>query len=122
MSDPFAYGPTDGVPTRVFIEQDYVALGGGVQVWLTQTRNNSGGPVTTIGQPVDIVMVDHPDHTAPPTEPTMRLPENAARALLDALSKHFGGTTDVMSLRRDYDAERKRVDRMIDHLTRGGTG
>jgi hypothetical protein len=44
----------------------------------------------------------------------LSLPESAARALLDALSQHFGGTGDTRQMRRDLDAERKRVDKLTD--------
>jgi hypothetical protein len=40
-----------------------------------------------------------------------------AHALLDALAAHYGGTSDLRRLRADYDAERRRVDKMIDRLT-----
>lgn len=60
-------------------------------------------------QPVD------PDATSPPT---ITIPDEVARALLDALSAHYGGTGDTRALRRDYDAERARVDRLITALTR----
>jgi hypothetical protein len=44
--------------------------------------------------------------------------EDVARALMDALVKHFGGSTEVQTLRTDYLAERGRVDKMIGYLTR----
>lgn len=43
-------------------------------------------------------------------EPTVRLPQEAGRALLDALMHHYQGAEDTRQIRRDYDAERKRVD------------
>ena len=49
------------------------------------------------------------------------LPEAAARALLDALSQHFGGTGDTRQMRRDLDAERKRVDKLTDALIKIAT-
>jgi hypothetical protein len=49
--------------------------------------------------------------------PTITIPDEVARALLDALSAHYGGTGDTRALRRDYDAERARVDRLIAALT-----
>lgn len=56
--------------------------------------------------------------------PTIMLPSGMARALLDALAQHFGGTGDVRQLRKDHDAERARVDKLIGTLsevaTRGG--
>jgi hypothetical protein len=51
--------------------------------------------------------------------PTITIPDDVARALLDALSAHYGGTGDTRALRRDYDAERARVDRLIAALTGG---
>lgn len=49
--------------------------------------------------------------------PMLSLPAEAARALHDALSRHFGGTSDTLQLRKDYDAERARVDRLVDVLS-----
>ena len=56
----------------------------------------------------------------PPEDALLRLPDEIARALYEALSRHYGGGGDMTSLRRDYDAERKRVDTFIAHLTQGG--
>lgn len=43
--------------------------------------------------------------------------DDVARALYEALANYFGGTGhDTRALRKDYDAERERVDKMIDHL------
>jgi hypothetical protein len=50
--------------------------------------------------------------------PTIRLPEDAARALLDSLAAHFGGVSEVQTLRKDYLAERSRVDKLTDALIR----
>lgn len=58
------------------------------------------------------------DEIAPPgaaladsvIEPTFVLPFDSGRALLDALTRHYHGADDTRALRRDYDAERKRVD------------
>lgn len=43
-------------------------------------------------------------------EPTFALSDDASRALLEALVRHYQGAEDTRALRRDYDAERKRVD------------
>lgn len=51
-----------------------------------------------------------PEQPRPDIPPTLRLGEDEARALLDALTRHYGGADDVRALRRDYDAERQRVD------------
>lgn len=52
------------------------------------------------------------------SEPTLRLGTEAARALLDALAARFEGSEGTRTLRRDYDAERARVDKLIDNLAR----
>lgn len=44
--------------------------------------------------------------------PTLRLRDIDARALLDALARHYHGAEDTRALRRDYDAERKRTDQL----------
>ena len=51
-----------------------------------------------------------------PVEPSFTLDIEAARALLDALSHRFDGAEDTRALRRDYDAERKRTDKLTDAL------
>ena len=53
---------------------------------------------------------------ARPVEPTLALPDDMARALLDALMQHYQGAEDTRALRRDYDAERARVDKLTDAL------
>lgn len=52
-------------------------------------------------------------------KPALSIDETEARALLSALQRFFGEAEDTRSLRRDYDAERARVDRLIAHLTSG---
>lgn len=50
-------------------------------------------------------------------EPSLTLREEHARALLDALITHFNGGENTRQLRKDYEAERARVDRLIGVLT-----
>ena len=48
------------------------------------------------------------------------IPEADAHAIYEALAEHFGHAGhDIRSLRKDYDAERARVDKFIGHLTGG---
>ncbi len=49
--------------------------------------------------------------------PTFRLDHEQARAVLDALTVHFQGAEDTRALRRDYDAERGRVDKLTGALS-----
>lgn len=50
------------------------------------------------------------------TDPTLCLGDDEARALLDALMRYYHGAEDTRALRRDYDDERKRVDRLATTL------
>ncbi len=50
------------------------------------------------------------DHNAGDVAPTLKLPGEAGRALLDALVRHYDGGEDTRRLRADYDAALKRAD------------
>lgn len=65
-------------------------------------------------QPNDPALYTTPE----PGRPYLELPENLARQLLDALAAFFGGVSEARTLRKDYDAERARVDRLIEYLNR----
>ncbi|TDD97627.1 hypothetical protein [Actinomadura rubrisoli] len=52
---------------------------------------------------------DRPTNVAP----TLQLGDSEARALLEALGRHYSGGSDVRALRADLDYERKRVDELI---------
>jgi L-asparaginase/Glu-tRNA(Gln) amidotransferase subunit D len=62
-------------------------------------------------------------HTTPDINAVdvLRLTDDDARALLAGLLAHYQGDDDLRALRRDYDAERARVDRLIDAVI-AGTG
>lgn len=62
-----------------------------------------------------------PDCTA---RPTLILGHDMAIAVMQALNTHYSGVDDARMLRQDYDAERKRVDKLTDVLAevvRGST-
>jgi hypothetical protein len=89
------------------VDQDFMRDGVKILWGDHENRTYSNGEVfTRVADP--LVSVD--------LEP-LRLREDLARALLTALLKHFDGGEDTRNLRRDYDAERKRVDTFIAHLT-----
>lgn len=94
---------------QVYLREDM--MGRGLSVTFTDNYENGPGPVILRLSDVGAIWesVDADDLTTP-LEPTFRLPAEAGRALLDALTRHYNGAEDTRSLRRDYDAERKRVD------------
>jgi hypothetical protein len=50
----------------------------------------------------------------------LHLTDDEARALYEALGRHYGGdVVNARQLRKDYDAERGRVDKLIDNLMVG---
>lgn len=51
---------------------------------------------------------EHDPQTQP--KPTLTLPMDTGRALLDALTQHYQGAEDSRQLRQDYERERSRVD------------
>lgn len=59
-------------------------------------------------------------HNAPDTV-SLRVNEDAARALYDALAQHFAGETGGRQTRADLMHERGRVDKMIDALIQSWT-
>lgn len=53
------------------------------------------------------------------TKPTLTLPNDVARALLDALTRHYQGASDMHTVRKDLIFERNRVDTLIAALLNG---
>lgn len=49
--------------------------------------------------------------------PTMTLRRDEAQSLLDSLTRFFHGAEDTRALRKDYEAERGRVDQLVGTLT-----
>lgn len=59
----------------------------------------------------------HPGAATTSDVEPLRLSDDEGRALLAGLLRHYNGADDARMLRKDYDAERKRVDLLIDRLT-----
>jgi hypothetical protein len=77
-----------------------------------------GDGTFSIVKPAELVVQRlEPDAAAAHQDPFLRIEDDMARAVLDALAAHYGGTLDARQLRKDYEAERRRVDKMIDRLT-----
>lgn len=63
-----------------------------------------------------VLSIDKDDLAVLDLAPSLTLREDQARALLDALLTHFNGGSNTQQLRKDYDAERARVDLLIGKL------
>lgn len=108
--------------SRAHVEFDPTSFG--VRIAVTHGGGREG-PITQVYQWEPLVVRTY-DASEGATEPNaadwLRLPEEDARALYEALAEHFGHAGhDIRALRKDYDAERKRVDTFIEHLTKRAT-
>lgn len=106
MSDLDGFHSGIGGEYRAHVSHDHARFG------IALTLINRRGERISLGQPTDITFQDTDPGIYMP-EPTMRIPDSLGRALLDALTAHYGGATDTRTLRKDYEAERARVDRLI---------
>jgi hypothetical protein len=94
--------------TKAYIQPDDAR--GGIIVTVVQSFSNHRAVLTSIDNGV---WTEVDEAVVAPT--TVRLPSNVASALLEALLKHYGGNQDNRQLRADYDAERARVDKLINY-------
>lgn len=103
--------------TQAHAKFDPAMLGVAVAV----VRDHGGTRQVLRWQPVEVVTVTEASGIEPPADHWLRLIEDDARAIYEALADYFGHAGhDIRSLRKDYDAERVRVDRFIAHLTGRG--
>lgn len=71
-------------------------------------------------EPVAVKVVTEATSSQQDDRVWLRLPEDDLRAIYEALADHFGHAGhDVRALRKDYDAERARVDKLIGNLIGG---
>jgi len=97
---------------RAYVETNW--MNRGVSIWL-------GNDTPAGSEVVDFAAVSVQRNVDPAVQPDatpLRLSNEQARALYGALADHFGHNgTDTRALRKDYDAERARVDLFIAALT-----
>lgn len=94
----------DPLRRTLYLHVGYEAADGSMRVV-------SFGPETVTPVPPEEAI---PPHLATP------LTVDVARAMYEALADHFGHSgNDTRALRKDYDAERQRVDRLIGNLIGG---
>lgn len=102
---------------RARIEDDY--LNGSVRLLLAQRAGDALIYVTQIGADgYGGMETERVEVNMTPTDPgRMRIPEDAARALYDALAAHFAGEAGGRQTRADLLHERGRVDKLIASLS-----
>jgi hypothetical protein len=84
----------------------------GVAIYVSIRRDAGGRQILHFGPNGSQDWDDHDPLTA--TTPTLKLPGEAARALLDALLRFYQGAADTQTLRSDLLHERGRVDKLTD--------
>lgn len=77
--------------------------------------------LTELGSASRFATFEHRDYADNGPPPELHISEDIAKALLEALAGHFGGTEDTRTLRKDYLAERARVDKFIDRVVKNGS-
>lgn len=87
----------------------------GIKVAVSQEGGNLVRVLTWENAP-QVTLIDDAV-VVPPENCWLHLGEDDARAIYEALGDYFGHSgADTRALRRDYDQERGRVDRLIGHL------
>ena len=95
------------------VQEDWMRNGVKIVAWADRSQHT-----TKVVQWVQPSIAELPAETAAPDDAFLYLTDDIARALYEALSVHYGGNVvDATRLRKDYDAERARVDVFIRHLT-----
>jgi len=97
------------------VQEDWMRGGVKIVAWAHRSEHT-----TQIVQWVQPSVTELPAESMPPEDAFLYLTDDIARALYEALSVHFGGNVvDATRLRKDYDAERARVDLFIKHTVGG---
>lgn len=98
---------------RAYVTDDNYGLGVAVSVVL-RSGDDERSPATRIMRVENGAEAWEDIKPLIVTEPTLRFDTETARALLDALTRYYHGADDTRALRRDYDGERNRVDKLTD--------
>jgi hypothetical protein len=102
---------------RAYLREDFA----GRYLAVALIREGDGVPqqilrIEDAGSPTTYRWEDLPDVPSPDLAPTLEIGDSEARALLEALVRYYNGAEDTRALRRDYDHERERVDRLTEAL------
>lgn len=99
---------------RAQVAEDWSRFG--IAVLISQ-HTEDGKRIATLHFNDGIASWDPPPTGTAPIDPTLRLDHEEANALLVALTNHYQGVDDQRALRKDYDHERGRVDKLIGTVT-----
>lgn len=94
---------------------DGFAFSGGAAVQVVQ-EDNGYRRILRLGETAASYRWEEIPGLGAPVEPTMVLDDDVARALLDALLRHYQGASDMHTVRSDLLHERGRVDKLTDAI------
>jgi hypothetical protein len=103
------------VSTEAHIETDFV--GQGIAVNVIRRNGDRIDVLKDLGGADRLQIWETVEPETRQAPAGIRIPDDVAKALLDALLDHYRGGHDARELRKDYNAERARVDIFIKHLT-----
>jgi hypothetical protein len=105
--------------TEAHIETDFI--GQGIAVNVIRRNGDRIDVLKDLGGADRFQVWETADPMATTAPFGIRIPDDVAKALFDALLDHYRGGHDARELRKDYDAERARVDIFIKHLTKAAS-
>ncbi|SRR6266851_2200665 len=97
---------------RVHISGDFMI--GGISVGIMETGGNGPRVICRVNDQGVIMPNEVLAPGTGPAVPTFALPDDMARALLEELTRWYHAAEDTRALRKDYDDERRRVDRLTE--------
>lgn len=100
---------------------DYMLMDG-VAVMITDKREGGNRRVRRFHRDTNVVEWEEITDPAIGVEATMILSNDEARALLDALLRHYQGASDMHTVRSDLLHERARVDKLTDAVIEAALG
>jgi hypothetical protein len=112
---------------RAYVHDNYMSYNVGISILNEQPSDDGGAPFRRLlrfnGD--DMLRTWEEIDYNQPMLPTLTLGHDEAMALVAALTNHYQGVDNERLLRKDYDAERGRVDKLADaviEIARGGAG
>lgn len=105
---------------RAYVHDNYTSYNIGISILNEQPNDDGGAPFRRLlrfnGD--DMLRTWEEIDYNQPMQPTLTLGHDEAHALVAALTNHYQGVDDQRALRKDYDHERGRVDKLLDAITR----
>jgi hypothetical protein len=96
------------------VSDDYMI--DGIAIWIALKHGPGDRRLLRLTPDPGVTSWEEHEPLAQAVPPTLKLPDEAARALLDALLRHYQGAEDLRTVRSDLLHERGRVDRLTSGL------